>query len=64
MAINQGLKIYVRSAKTRKEAWDALGNHFEEKSLSRKIRYRRQLYASKKGNKTTMTKQINKLKTI
>ena len=64
LAINQGLKIYVRSAKTSKEAWDALGNHFEEKSLSRKIKYRRQLYALRKGKEITMTEHINKLKTI
>ena len=64
LAISQGLKIYVRSAKTSKEAWDALSNHFEEKTLSRKIRYRRQLYALRKGNETTMVEHINKLKTI
>ena len=65
MSISQDLKIYVRSAKTSKEAWDSLANHFEEKTLSKKIMYRRQLYALRKENdETTMTEHINKLKTI
>ena len=32
LSIMPDLKIYVRSAKTSKEAWDALSNHFEEKN--------------------------------
>ena len=64
LAISQSLKIYVRSAKSSKEAWDALANHFEEKTLSRKIRYRRQLYALRKENDASMTDHINKLKAI
>ena len=65
LSISQDLKIYVRSAKTSKEAWDSLANHFEEKTLSKKIMYRRQLYALRKENdETTMTEHINKLKTI
>ena len=62
--VSQGMKIYVRSAQTSKEAWDSLSSHFEEKTLSKKIMYRRQLYALKKESDTTMTEHINKLKTI
>ena len=64
LSVSQSLKIYVRSAKTSKEAWDSLANRFEEKTLSRKIRYRRQLYALRKDDQNTMTDHINKLKTI
>ena len=37
LSISSDLKIYVRNAKSSKEAWDALSSHFEEKSLSKKI---------------------------
>ena len=39
LAIHPSLQIYVRSAKNGKEAWDNLENHFEEKTLSKKILY-------------------------
>ena len=39
LAISSNIKIYVRSAKTSKEAWDSLCNHFEEKTLLRQINY-------------------------
>ena len=45
LSISSDLKIYVRNSKSAKEAWDALCNHFEEKSLSKKIFYRRKLYS-------------------
>ena len=31
LSISSDLKIYVRNAKSSKEAWDTLSNHFEEK---------------------------------
>ena len=41
LSVNSNLQIYVRSAKNAKEAWDNLEKQFEEKSLSRKIYYRK-----------------------
>ena len=43
LSVATNLQIYVRLAKNAKEAWDNLGQHFEQKSLSRKIFYRRKL---------------------
>ena len=40
LSINEDLQIYVRNAKSSKEAWDSLANTFEEKTLSKKIHYR------------------------
>ena len=63
--VSQEMKIYVRSAKTSKEAWDLLANHFEEKTLSKKIMYRRQLYNEKASeSNAVMADHINKIKTI
>ena len=63
--VSQEIKIYVRSAKSSKEAWDILANHFEEKTLSKKIMYRRQLYNEKvSDDKSDMIQHINKIKTI
>jgi hypothetical protein len=64
--VSPSVKIYVRNAKTSKEAWNSLESHFEEKSLSKKIYYRRQLCNTKleEGSKTTMTEHVNKIKTI
>ena len=64
LAISSELKIYVRNAKTSKEAWDELANHFEEKTLSRKINFRRQLYNCKLTGEMTMVQHINNIKTI
>ena len=63
LSVNKELKIYVRSSKTSKEAWEALENHFEEKTLSRKIMYRQKLYWLRMENEN-MVEHINKLKTI
>ena len=59
LAIEPDLKIYVRSAKSSKEAWDALANTFEEKTLSKIIQYRRKLYSVKLKEKQTMTEHVN-----
>ena len=63
LGVSQNLQIYVRNAKTGKEAWDSLMNHFEEKTLSRKIQFRRKLYSARleQGN---MTDHVNELRTI
>ena len=62
--VKPALQIYVRNAKTAKEAWDSLSGHFEEKTLSKKIDYRKQLYACKLSSGTTMEAHLNRLKTI
>ena len=37
LSVQPNLQIYVRNCKSSKEAWDSLSNHFEEKTLSKKI---------------------------
>ena len=64
LAINSDLQIYVRGTKSSKEAWDALASHFEEKTLSKKIHYRRKLYSLRMDEGTSMVEHVNKLKTI
>ena len=64
LSISSNLQIYVRNAKSSKEAWDILGNHFEEKSLSKKIFYRRKLYAARLQKGMDIMAHINGLKTI
>ena len=64
LAINSDLKIYVRGTKNSKEAWDALENHFEEKTLSKIILYRRKLYSARMLEGKSMTDHLNNLKTI
>ena len=46
LSVSSGLQIYVRNAKTAKEAWDLLEKQFMKKTLSEKILYRRKLYSS------------------
>ena len=46
LSVTTPLQIYVRSAKSAKEAWDNLQKQFEAKSLSKKIFYRRKLYSA------------------
>ena len=64
LSVSNSLQIYVRGAKSAKEAWDSLSGHFEEKTLSRIISYRRKLYALRMERGTTMTDHVNSLKTI
>ena len=49
LSVSTGLQIYVRSAESGKETWETLQKHFEDKSLSRKIFYRRKLYCARMG---------------
>ena len=37
LSVTTSLQIYVRNSKNATDAWNNLANHFEEKSLSRKI---------------------------
>lgn len=61
--VSRDLHIYIRSAKSAKEAWDNLESRFEEKSITRKLELRRKLYDAKLNN-STMTEHINHIKTI
>ena len=64
LGINSDLHIYVRGSKTGKEAWEDLSKRFEEKTLSKKISYRRKLYKTHMNPGTDMTTHINQIKTI
>ena len=64
LAVSTSLQIYVRNSKTGKEAWDNLASHFEEKTLSKKIYYRRMLYSARMAKGTSMVSHVNNIKTI
>ena len=64
--VSPELHIYVRNCETGYEAWKSLADHFEEKTLSKKISLRRKLYEIKleKGSQTTMEAHVNNIKTV
>ena len=64
LAVSKNLHVYVRNAKSAKEAWDNLSNHFEEKTLSKQVYYRKKLYHTSLTNGISMTDHCNNLKTI
>eukprot|EP00794_Sanderia_malayensis_P002050 gene2050-biopygen1853 len=64
LSVVTGLQIYVRSAATAKEAWESLQQHFEKKSLSQKIFYRRKLYAAQMDKGGSMLDHVNYIKTL
>ena len=64
LSVASNLQFYVRSAKNAKEAWESLENHFEEKSLAKKIFYRRKLYSARMEKGTNMVSHINYVKTL
>ena len=64
LSVSTGLQIYVRNSKSGKEAWEHLANHFEEKTLSKKIFYRRKLYACRMDKSTSMVNHVNHVKTL
>ena len=64
LSLIPSLQIYVRSANNAKEAWENLAGHFEKKSLSQKILYRRKLYAARMEKGTKMLDHINYIKTL
>lgn len=59
LGVCPSLQIYVRTCVKPKDAWDKLASHFEEKTLSKKIFYRRKLYAARLNKVMDMTKHIN-----
>ena len=63
LSVSSSNKIYVRNAKTSKETWDALANHFEEKTVSRKVMLRRKLYSMRMEGKSAVD-HINTLRTV
>ena len=64
LSVNTDLHVYIRAVKTSKEAWDVLEKHFEGKSLSKKIMYRRKLYSARMKKGITMIDHINYVKTL
>ena len=64
LSVETSLHIYVCSAKTAKEAWDNLEKHFEQKTLSQKIFYRRKLYSARMEKNTKMIDHVNYIKTL
>ena len=64
LSVTTSLQIYVRNSKNATDAWNNLANHFEEKSLSRKIFYRRKLYSARLEKGSTMVNHVNSIKTI
>ena len=56
LSVCTSLQIYVRTVQSAKEAWENLQKHFEEKSLSCKIFYRRKLYSARMAKGTDMIK--------
>ena len=64
LSVATNLQIYVRSAQNAKEARESLEKHFEEKSLSRKMFYRRKLYAAHTERGTKVIDHINCVKIL
>ena len=64
LSVSTSLQIYVRSSETGKDAWDCLAKHFQQKTLSRKIQLRRQLYSMKLEKGCNMVDHINSVKTV
>ena len=62
LSVSDNLQIYVRNAKSGKEAWDSLQNHFEEKTLSRKVGLHQKLYSARMEG--TMIDHVNNIRTI
>ena len=64
LSISSSLQIYVRAAETGKDAWESLAKHFQQKTLSKKIQLRRQLYSMKLDKGADMVNHINSMKTL
>ena len=54
----------VRSAKTAKEAWSKLEDHYEVKSLANKLFLRKKYFSATMGIDGSMTEHINKMKAL
>ena len=64
LGISTNLQIYVRSSETPKSAWDNLEKHFQQKTLSKKMIYRRKLYSAQMEKGQSMTEHVNYIKTF
>ena len=64
LSINSDLKIYVRNCNSSKEAWESLQGHFEEKTMSKILMYRKQMYRLQMEKGGSMIDHIIKLKII
>ena len=64
LSVEEDLQIYVRDCASGREAWENLEGHFEEKTLSKKILYRRKLYSLKLDRNSTMEAHVNNVKNV
>ena len=64
LSVTQGQQIYLRNVDKAKEAWDILAKHFEDKSLSKVIYYRRKLYATRLEKGQSMISHVNQIRTL
>ena len=64
LSVSTGLQIYVRSCETSLDVWKSLENRFMEKTLSKRIFYRRKLYAARMVKGTDVVAHLNYMKTI
>ena len=64
LSVSTSLQIYVRSSNSARDAWCNLEKHFEQKSLSKKILYRRKLYSARLEKGGSMIDHINYIKTL
>ena len=64
LSVSNSVQLYVRKCKTAKEAWDALANHFEEKTLCRKVFLHRKLYSLRMSGETSMVDHVNSVRDI
>ena len=64
LGILTNLQISVRSSETAQDAWENLEKHFQLKTLSKKIFYRRKLYSARMEKRQNMTEHINHIKTL
>ena len=64
LSVKESLQIYVRNTDTGQEAWKNLAEHFEEKTLAKKIHFRRKLYSTRLQSGSSMVEHVNALRTI
>ena len=64
LSIIDRLQTYVHSATTAKEAWTSLCTRYEDKSLTKIIQLRGQLYSIRMSRGANMTEHCNKLRLL
>ena len=64
LSVSSSLQIYVRSCETSIDAWKSLAKRFEEKTLSKRIFYRRKLYGARMTKGMDVVTHLNYMKTI